>query len=174
MKLKPLAAAIALALSAVGASAADQVINAGTLPIAPNAPWATVITHGAGETFFDSINFDIAAGMLISSANPLNLVLGSLTMFNITNLSYELWDGHHPGGIISYGSFSGNNTTNSIALTAPGLYHIDITGTADGLAGGAYGVSLQTAAVPEPETYAMFVAGLGALGFMARRRRLQG
>jgi len=28
-----------------------------------------------------------------------------------------------------------------------------------------------TAAVPEPETYALFLAGLGAVGFMAKRRR---
>jgi hypothetical protein len=25
--------------------------------------------------------------------------------------------------------------------------------------------------VPEPETYALFLAGLGAVGFMARRRK---
>ena len=28
-----------------------------------------------------------------------------------------------------------------------------------------------TTPVPEPESYAMFLAGLGAMGFMARRRR---
>ena len=33
---------------------------------------------------------------------------------------------------------------------------------------GAIGV---TAAIPEPETYALFLAGLGAMGFMAKRRR---
>jgi hypothetical protein len=31
-----------------------------------------------------------------------------------------------------------------------------------------------SAAVPEPESYAMFLAGLGALGFIGRRRRSQG
>ena len=36
-----------------------------------------------------------------------------------------------------------------------------------------YSGELSVAAVPEPETYAMFVAGLGALAFMARRRRQQ-
>ena len=33
-----------------------------------------------------------------------------------------------------------------------------------------YSGELSVAAVPEPETYAMFLAGLGALGFVARRR----
>lgn len=34
--------------------------------------------------------------------------------------------------------------------------------------------SLTAAPVPEPETYAMLIAGLGAVGFLSRRRRQQG
>ena len=36
---------------------------------------------------------------------------------------------------------------------------------------GANGVDLNVAAVPEPETYAMLLAGLGAIGWAARRRK---
>lgn len=35
------------------------------------------------------------------------------------------------------------------------------------------GVSFTAAPIPEPETYAMLLAGLGVVGFMARRRRVE-
>jgi hypothetical protein len=35
----------------------------------------------------------------------------------------------------------------------------------------AYSGEMRITPVPEPETYAMFLAGLGALGFVARRRK---
>ncbi len=54
-------------------------------------------------------------------------------------------------------------------LTA-GTYALTFLGSGTGGYGGYYTVS----AVPEPETYAMFLAGLGALGLMASRRRNQG
>jgi PEP-CTERM motif len=47
-------------------------------------------------------------------------------------------------------------------------YHLYFSGK--GAAFGVDGVTV-AAAVPEPESYAMMLAGLGALGFVARRRK---
>ena len=34
-----------------------------------------------------------------------------------------------------------------------------------------FNIASQAATVPEPETYAMFLAGLGLMGFVAHRRK---
>jgi hypothetical protein len=51
--------------------------------------------------------------------------------------------------------------------------------TVDGIRGRAFVTidnfnAVAVTAVPEPETYAMLIAGLGFLGFMARRRKQKG
>lgn len=48
---------------------------------------------------------------------------------------------------------------------------IDNTGSDHGLAIDNVSLTVTAAAVPEPGTYAMLLAGLGAVGFIARRRR---
>jgi hypothetical protein len=45
-----------------------------------------------------------------------------------------------------------------------------MTGTVTGTLGGQYTFMAQ--AVPEPETYALFLAGLSAIGWVVRRRRV--
>jgi len=56
----------------------------------------------------------------------------------------------------------------------PAYFASDVIWTSDTQsfgATGAIGVTHVTTPVPEPETYALFLAGLGAMGFMTKRRR---
>jgi len=64
------------------------------------------------------------------------------------------------------------DSTSASASIDPYLY-IDPTWAADhpGYSLSVFGVGNSVPAVPEPETYAMMLAGLGLLGMMARRRR---
>lgn len=57
-----------------------------------------------------------------------------------------------------------------------GTYAIEISGLVSGLSAGqsaSYAGNLQVAAVPEPETYALMLAGFAVVGTIARRRRQQ-
>jgi opacity protein-like surface antigen len=59
--------------------------------------------------------------------------------------------------------FFGVETTASVAP-----FKLNLFGTAS--AGAMYSGEVTVSAVPEPETYGMLMAGLGMLGFMARRK----
>lgn len=159
---------LAAALAAIGSGAA--VAETYTAPSAINVgDTATYFFNhsGAPSSFFDTFNFTIGAGGTLS-ASAVSISLGNL--LNITGLTGQLWNNSHPNGTIDYGTFAGNNTTFNFGPLAAGNYHIDFTGTANGLAGGGYLAAVSVAAVPEPETYALLLAGLGLMGTVARRR----
>jgi hypothetical protein len=73
--------------------------------------------------------------------------------------------------VFDAGGITASSFISSVGGTAPGgwLFSADIL--VQGANGGTYNVATNAPAIPEPETYAMLLAGLGLLGFVARRRK---
>ncbi len=92
-----------------------------------------------------------------------------------TFANLDMWAGYETPGW-GTGFFSTHTVT---GLAVGRDYQVDVYGWGDpmGTATGSYELTLTAqgnlAPVPEPETYAMMLAGLGLLGLTARRRRLK-
>ncbi|MED5620134.1 FxDxF family PEP-CTERM protein [Ideonella sp. BN130291] len=163
MKLKLLAAAAisALALSA-NAATTDWGAHA-DLELA-----AALVDPGA---FSDTITFSIPGTSDISSTTVANNLL---SLANITGGMVSLY--REAGATDALlGSYSFDGTTGSTWHTTTGLtagsYYYQITGNATGTHGGFYSITSTVTPVPEPETYAMLLAGLGVVGSLYRRRK---
>jgi hypothetical protein len=182
MKLKTLAATAALAgLGLGGAGVQAATFNWGVhLPLQVGIN----VTNGS---FIDYFLFEINPGPNTVSSTAVANNLGDGVILNILNGRYSLWSAGSDGLVGGLGSaadsqlsvehlFSGTtgNLTNSNLLTA-GHYYYKVTGDGAGLSGGFYSLTSTLTstvpAVPEPETYAMMLAGLAAIGYVARRRK---
>lgn len=81
--------------------------------------------------------------------------------------------------VVDFGFYNGGLLNVSIPVNFTAGNHVltfDYSGSPQGLGDEGWGLNSITvegvAAVPEPETYAMLLAGLGLLGFMASRRKI--
>lgn len=173
MKLKFVPAAVlSLAAMASGAVHADSVTDLGLI--------TSLKSFGGGSlpgVFNDIFTFELAAngGSQYTVADfsvpflPVSTLFATFAV--VSNSDGILFNGDDtPLNIVSFQS-GAPTASLSIGNTTGGKYYLWVSGLATGSAGGIYSGAVSVSAVPEPETYAMMLAGLAALGFLARRRQ---
>lgn len=163
MNMKTIALVCSLLLGSGSAAAMDYSL--GTLPPGSNLTGTGIVDAQSG--FEDNWLFSISA----TTTNFLGAIFnaaanGSIGSFSATlsgpNGFSTTWDidpypqhGGQGGSFESFGLLAGDYVLHVSGLT---------TGTS------SYNVAFAAAPVPEPGSYAMILAGLGLVGFMARRR----
>lgn len=148
MKLKSIVAAVTLVLA--GTSSFAATVPLGTLTDDPS------LVGGSGTGLF-GLDYSFSLASLsdvfggVSAFKP-----GVFTAVTISNGSLNWTDSDATDGFSFSGLSAGSYTLHISAFSA----------TKAPIAG-----YISASPVPEPETYAMMLAGLGALGFLASRRR---
>lgn len=110
--------------------------------------------------------------------NGINLAGGQLTGIDSGFFSYFVptlaiaGSGNYSFSLLLYGGNLAQLIYANPIATSPGCASFAVPGARCGIsANAAIGTFAAIAPVPEPEIYALMLAGLGALGFAARRRR---
>lgn len=149
-----------LVKSAVAAAAAVAAIGAqAAISLDPNAPFQA--TSYKTTAFSDSYDFTFTGGP--SALVTFSLFGGSIDWADTALTITDSISTH------SYTSIPQFDQT----LTLTGPFTFTLTGVPEIKGGYTLAVEATTAAVPEPTSMAMLLAGLGAIGFVATRRKGQ-
>ena len=149
MKFKQLAIASAIALASTGSFAAyGDIVFTDSFSGTFNSAGAGSIVWDAGNLAAGVYNFEAS----VTSTGNISISKGMFNSDGLGNLTSKI--------IYGSGAFGGGNMQVSFDF---------LSGAKPG---GSYGGALTiTSAVPEPETYALMLAGLGVMGFIAMRRK---
>lgn len=157
-------------------------LNVGPLPTSV-AYGNNSVSASAGNAFWDSYFFTVPNSTATSVTTTINLS----NIFALSNVSVRIYTGgvHNtssvaPGTIAEAFAITTNiapgvdvsTVSLNVSALAAGTYTLQIKGNITGSAGGAYSGLLNLAnPVPEPESYAMLLAGLGLIGGFARKQK---
>ena len=157
-----------------GANAATTDLGTVTADATPTTFGGTVL--GSGVAFSDIFTFDVSQSVATSfSVVDVPLSVGGTNFDGIlTGLSlFSAGANGIVGGgddtlLQSSTSTGGDSLTLNYDQPLSGVSFITVTGLSNGTAGAIYAGAM-AAAVPEPETYAMLLVGLGLMGAVVRR-----
>ncbi len=133
---------------------------------------------GDGMSFSDIFTFTLSEPNVGSSYEVMNIpaTVSENTSFDgiLTGLSlFSAGDNGRVGGgddtlLASSSDLGGESLTLDYNTSLSGLSYITVTGISNASGGAIYAGEI--ALIPEPETYAMLLAGLGLMGAVVRRR----
>lgn len=168
LAVKPLAAVATLTLAA-SAMAADRTFE---MPLATDRPYSNAFGV-TGPSFADKLYFTAPAGAV--SVTGLVMPVNIDPFWNISGISIELFSKGGATPVASrvtpaaLGAQGVSSKLEDIGVIGGSEYYFQVTGNA---APAGFYTFAAIAAIPEPETFALMLGGLGLVGFVASRRRL--
>jgi len=168
--------ALLLAGAAFSANATTVVHAPKTVDLSSGAAkYGDSFTTGlANATFSDVFNFSVSGKSLLSadltSTSSTAAVGLNLTNFLVYNSAGRLL---YSGVQKSTGKIDNWKLSTSNLVLTTGNYYLQVVGKVNSASAGSFSgnIALKALAVPEADTYAMLLAGLGLVGFVARRRK---
>jgi hypothetical protein len=160
------------------ASANATVTDLGNVnPAIPTSFTGSVLSPGPFNDIFSFIlppntgsgysvlNFPLS----IPEVENFNTIISSISLYS--NTDGILFNGDDTN-VASFLVPGGNTIGFTWEPSLGGSMYMSISGIANGSLGGLYSGSISVSAIPEPESYAMLLAGLGIIGAIIRRRSL--
>ena len=174
MKFKTLVAALALTMSGSAAFAGLASCGSGTTAISSGSTELFGNAFSSAQSFSDCYSFSVGTGsdafggtLTIDPLSFLDINISSVTLSG-TGLVTSLID--TTPGVFSFSNLvAGTYQLVVSGLVTKGKGWDDILPLPVGYAGSL--TANAVAPVPEPETYAMLLMGLGTVGWIARRRK---
>jgi len=164
MNLKKVTLALSTLCAAAGASATDYPF---VMPLAPAAPFFLTVTV-AGPSFSDTFSFTAPVGSADVSGSAISVDI--TPSYNIDSI--QIWLFNSSNALIASGTSGAGTQLQNIPVMAGSNYYFTVQGVVPApFMAGFYTFTAVAAPIPEPETYALMLGGLGLIGFMAARRR---